>query len=244
MSYTILLVDDDAFFRKAFRKRFEEYEILEAASGEEALRILQKPNDIDLVLLDVVMPGISGFDTLKEIRKIAPGSYVVILTSYSTTDTAVEALRAHADDFAEKPLDPICLKEILEKCESAKVKDAEGRHGKVARVAHFVEKNYDKSLSLNDAAELVHLSPKYLSRIFKEDTGAHFHDYLIMVRLEKAEELLRTTGYNINQIADKLGYKNAVSFIRIFEKMKGETPTAYRRHSNFPKKFPLHPLIN
>ena len=224
MSYTILIVDDDAFFRKTFRKRFEEYEILEAASGEEALGILRKPNDIDLVLLDIVMPGMSGFDTLKEIRKIAPGAYVVILTSYSTRDTAIEALRAHADDFAEKPLDPIRLKEILEKCESAKAKDSEDRHGKMARVKHFVEKNYDKSLSLNDAAELVHLSPKYLSRIFKKDTGAHFHDYLLKIRLNKAEELLRTTGYSINQIADKLGYKNAVSFIRIFEKIKGERP--------------------
>lgn len=58
----ILLVDDDRVFRDEFRDTFEEYGIRDASSGEEALEILKRPNEIDLVILDVRMPGINGIE--------------------------------------------------------------------------------------------------------------------------------------------------------------------------------------
>jgi two-component system response regulator YesN len=82
---------------------------------------------------------------------------------------------------------------------------------------------------LKDAAQAVYLSPKYLSRIFKQSTGKSFSEYKLKIKTEKAKELLSKTGYNVNQLAEKLGYENAESFIRLFRRFAGYTPTEYRK---------------
>ncbi len=68
----ILLVDDDRIFRSEFKDCFdEEYNIIEAATGEAALTILKKPNEIQVVILDIRMPGINGIEALKAIKNIS-----------------------------------------------------------------------------------------------------------------------------------------------------------------------------
>ena len=115
MSNRILLVDDDREFRSEFKEYLSEYDVMEAENGADALKILKKANDIDLVILDVKMPGISGTEVLREIRKIDPGLGVIILTAYSSENVAVEALKGHADDYMEKPLDIARVRETIEK---------------------------------------------------------------------------------------------------------------------------------
>ena len=70
MAYQILVVDDDADFREELRYCLDGYTVIEAANGPEALAILKKPNAIDLVILDAVMPKMSGTEVLREIKKI------------------------------------------------------------------------------------------------------------------------------------------------------------------------------
>ncbi|MBI4309179.1 MAG: helix-turn-helix transcriptional regulator, partial [Candidatus Omnitrophica bacterium] len=70
--------------------------------------------------------------------------------------------------------------------------------------------------------------PKYLSRLFKEKTGAGFNDTRLEIKIRMARKLLTSSVLPIHEIADKLGYKNMESFIRIFKKMTGHTPAAYR----------------
>jgi AraC-like DNA-binding protein len=72
------------------------------------------------------------------------------------------------------------------------------------------------------------LSPKYLSKIFKEQTGICFNEYKLNVKMKYAKELLVNTGYNIDQIAYKLGYKKVESFNKIFKKITHLTPTKFR----------------
>ena len=60
-------------------------------------------------------------------------------------------------------------------------------------------------------------------------TGTRFTDYRLKVKISQSRELLKKSGYNIDQIADKLGYKNTESFIRQFKKITGYTPTGYRK---------------
>jgi two-component system, response regulator YesN len=107
---------------------------------------------------------------------------------------------------------------------------------KIERVKQFTEKNYDKKISLEDVAELVFLSPKYFSRIFKEVTGIGFNDYKLEVKINRAKEMLENSGFNVDEIAYKIGYENPESFIRIFKKNTSHTPTEYRekiRKDNF-----------
>ncbi|MGE5197719.1 MAG: helix-turn-helix domain-containing protein, partial [Deltaproteobacteria bacterium] len=153
-----------------------------------------------------------------------------------------EALRGQADDYIEKPLDVDTTKEVIDKLLGTKrgepdigainVKD------KIGRVKSFVERNCFKKVSLKDAASVVCLSPKYLSRIFKQYTGMGFSEYRLALKINQAKELLTKTGYNVDQITDKLGYENAESFIRIFKKLAGYTPTEYRRKVRLKKRKP------
>jgi len=232
MSYNILLVDDDEDFRFEFRSVFENYNVIEAGSGEEALKILKKANEIDLVVLDITLPGQKGTKILKEIKETNPSLGVVIITGHSSKDSAIEALKAKADDYIEKPLNiqktAEIIKVLLDKkgitssLESIDIKD------KIDRVKLFAEKNVDKKISLEEAAALIYLSPKYFSRVFKEISGVGFNDYKLDVKLKKAKELLSASGYNIDEIAYKIGYENPESFIRIFKKNTSFTPTEYR----------------
>jgi len=233
MAYNILLVDDDKEFREEFRDYLEDYQVIEARNGEEALNLLRKPNVIDLVILDVMMPGLRGTEVLKEMRKLDPDLGIIILTGYSSESVAIEALKGHADDYIQKPLDIDKAKEIIESLLEAKKEegniDIAGIKGKIEKVKRFVERNYHKKVCLKDAAQSVYLSPKYLSRIFRQNTGKSFSEYKLKVKIEKARELLSKTGYNVNQVAENLGYENVESFIRLFKKFVKYTPAEYRK---------------
>ncbi len=100
----ILLVDDHAAFRSEFIDCFTEYDIIEACNGEEALDIMRRPDRIDLVILDIMMPGMDGIQVLGEIRKINPGVGIIIQTGYDAKELSLNALMGEADDYLEKPL--------------------------------------------------------------------------------------------------------------------------------------------
>lgn len=240
MADKILIVDDDEDIRSELRDLLEGYDVLEASSGEAALGLLKRANEIGLVIMDVMMPGISGLDALTEIKKRDPGVRIVILTGHSSKDVAIEALRGHADDYIEKPLNIEKIKEVADKYlgirggeDNISVLDAKS---KVEKVRFFVERNCFKKTTLEDAAKSVCLSPKYLSRIFKQYTGDGFSDYKLRLKINKAKDLMAKSSLNVNQVSDKLGYENTESFIRQFKKLTGKTPTAYRNKENKAKK--------
>lgn len=229
----ILLVDDDRIFRSEFRDSFEEYGVIEASSGEEALSMLKKPNEIDLIILDVRMPGINGIEVLGKIKKMSPEVKIIILTGYSSKDVAIEALREKVDDYIEKPMDIEATKKVIDRMLEAKsVGSKQGGtdiESKIERTKFFLERNCFKKITLKDAAQAVYLSPKYLSRIFKEHTKTGFNQYKLRLKINKAKELLKKTTYNIDQISDKLGYENTESFIKCFKTITRLTPTEYRK---------------
>lgn len=235
----ILFVDDDDVFRHEFKDALSGYTVLEASSGSQALAILRKANSIDLVILDVMMPGLNGIEVLKEIKKISENVGIIILTGYSSEDIAIEALKNHADDYLEKPLEVEKALESIDRIiqlKSAKNDmSLSGIEEKIEKVKRFAERNWSKKVSLNDAALEVCLSPKYLSRVFHQITGVTFNEYKLKLKVEKAKELLLKTGGNINQIADKLGYANAESFIRLFEKYMGLSPLRFRKTAKLKK---------
>lgn len=234
----ILLVDDDSIFRSEFRECFEEYGIAEASNGLEALKILKRPHEIDLVILDVRMSGMNGIEVLEKIKKMFPDMRIFILTGYSSKDVAVEALRGKADDYIEKPLDIDKTRRLLEetlKTKSVRHDDSTDIKSKIERVKEFVQRNCFKKVGLKDAATVVCLSPKYLSRVFKEYAKTGFNEYKLGLKIDAAKKLLEKSGYNVDQISDKLGYQNSESFIRQFKKLTKRTPSEFRR-KYFKKK--------
>ena len=229
----ILLVDDDEIFREEFVECFSGYGFIQAANGDEALKVLKKPNEIDLVIMDVRMPGMDGLSLLEKIRELASDAGTIVITGYSSKEVVLRALRGKADDFLEKPFDIEKARGVIEKVLNAKNggyrNDAADTAGKIEHVKRFLSRNSSRKISLKDAADAVCLSPKYLSRIFREREGTGFNEYKLELKMAEAKNILKKTAYNVDQIADKLGYQNTESFIRQFKKIAGATPAAYRR---------------
>lgn len=105
MKFTLLVIDDEKDIREGLAANFEMdgYEVRMAANGNEGLELLSK-GDIDLVITDLRMPGISGSDVLKKVTAEMPGIPVIVLTGHGSIDAAVEAMRDGAYDFLTKPL--------------------------------------------------------------------------------------------------------------------------------------------
>jgi response regulator RpfG family c-di-GMP phosphodiesterase len=125
---SILVVDDEIGPRESLRMILKPiYEVHTATNGQEALQIISREK-IDLVTLDLKMPGISGIDVLKEIKKLHPDIEVVIITGYGTLASAVEAIRYGAVDFISKPFNvaeiiSIVTKSVERRNYNLKIKD-------------------------------------------------------------------------------------------------------------------------
>ena len=112
---TILVVDDEVGPRESLRMILKPiYEVYTATNGQEALQFISREK-IDLVTLDLKMPGISGIDVLKEINKLNADIEVVIITGYGTLTNAVEAIRYGAVDFISKPFNVAEIISIVSK---------------------------------------------------------------------------------------------------------------------------------
>ena len=105
MNFTILIIDDEKNIREGLSAALEldGYSVKLAANGVEGLALIEK-GDIDLVITDLRMPGISGEEVLAKVRGESPGIPVIVLTGHGSIDTAVDAMRNGAYDFLTKPL--------------------------------------------------------------------------------------------------------------------------------------------
>lgn len=115
----VLLVDDEEQFRRNLADRLElrGYDTVEATNGEDAVRKARSDQDIDVVLLDRKMPGMSGEQTLVEIRSFRPAIQVIMLTGHGTMESAMETGRLEAYSYLQKPCD---LDELIKTIDSAR----------------------------------------------------------------------------------------------------------------------------
>jgi DNA-binding NtrC family response regulator len=119
MKIRILLVDDEKEFVEtlAERLRTRGFHVTEAYSGDKALETLKEYN-FDVTILDVQMPGMSGIETLRAIKKLKPLTEVLMLTGHGTIETAIEGMKIGAFDFLLKPCKmDVLLEKISGACE-------------------------------------------------------------------------------------------------------------------------------
>ncbi len=113
----ILLVDDEEMFVEMLAERLEArgLEVVKAFDGDQALE-RTKEGDFDVVILDVLMPGKDGIETLREIKNLKPLTEVIMLTGHATVQTAIEGMKLGAYDYLLKPTE---TKDLLEKIQGA-----------------------------------------------------------------------------------------------------------------------------
>ncbi|MCS7049642.1 MAG: response regulator [Verrucomicrobiae bacterium] len=113
---TLLIVDDEAGPRESLRIVFKDrYRCVLATSGTEGIAYARQ-NPVDLAILDIKMPDISGVDVLRELKQLDPDIECIMLTGYETLDTARAALRLGASDYLNKPFDVYAIREVVERC--------------------------------------------------------------------------------------------------------------------------------
>jgi signal transduction histidine kinase len=111
---TILVVDDESVIRELCEKALKGYTVVKAGSCCDALRIYRQEK-IDLVLTDVMMPGESGLDLLRQVKEFDPNATVIIMTGFTEKDIILSALKDGADDFISKPLNLLQMRTAIEK---------------------------------------------------------------------------------------------------------------------------------
>lgn len=117
-------------------------------------------------------------------------------------------------------------KEYTEAC---KHHEADLYSDSIAEVIRYIQENYRNNITLNAAANAVHLTPTYLSYMFHKETNVTFSDYLQNCRMEHAKELLIDTGEKVREISEMVGYNDYRHFCKSFKKQVGVTPQEYRK---------------
>jgi two-component system KDP operon response regulator KdpE len=157
----ILVVDDEISIRRALHTTLQRlgFSIVEAARGEEALSLV-RTNSFDAVLLDINMPGMTGIETCKNMRRIFPRIPILMLTVRDSEDDKVEALDAGADDYITKPFQ---LRELTARIRAAMrwTKASAPQHDDATTVLRVGEIELDPvRRSVKKANRAVHLTPK------------------------------------------------------------------------------------
>ena len=101
---------------------------------------------------------------------------------------------------------------------------------RVIKVIRFIRQNYEKDISVGDAAQLLGLNGEYLNKLFKKETGESFSRYLTQIRMEKAKELLESGQFNVSEVSARTGYKSSQYFSITFRRYMGYSPSEAEAH--------------
>ncbi len=209
-----------------------------AGSASEAMEKIKQEMP-DIVLTDLMMPGIDGFELIEWIKTNSYNCEIIILTAYGTFEYARKALDFGVAGYLLKPINEAELKELLNKAiVNINQNSKQAEHGKsvnytlpVRLACEYIEKNFQEDINLNKISNYVSLSKNYFCNIFKKETGMTIWDYLIRIRMEEAKKMLLETGQKAYDVSERVGYDDPSYFGRLFKKYTGFTPIEFRDNS-------------
>ncbi len=206
-----------------------------AESAAEAMEKIRQEIP-DIVLTDIMMPGMDGFELIEWIKTNSYNCEIIILTAYGTFEYARKALDFGVTGYLLKPIKEAELKELLNKAIyniSQNIKQTDHvnavNYSMPVRLAcEYIEKNFQENINLNKISNYVSLSKNYFCNIFKKETGITIWDYLIRIRMEEAKKMLLETGQKTYEVSERVGYEDPSYFGRLFKKYTGFTPIEFR----------------
>jgi len=223
----ILVVDDEPSVREALAAALDgTYVVHSASNGDEACAVL-RTHPIAAIILDAILEDEHGLDLVGRFRTLSRAP-ILILTGHGTEELAVRALRARASDYLNKPVNIRELHATLARL----IQSDHSRLDPAAQARHLMTEHPERPHTTASLAKDIGLSDRQLRRRFRHVYGKTPRRYLVEARLQRAEELLRTTDLGIEQIAQAVGYQNVAAFDRIFKRAFGVTPSELRDHLN------------
>lgn len=244
---TILLVDDNEDILEFLRVDLgETYQILQAHNGQEALDLLATES-VQLVVSDVMMPVMDGFELCKQIKSNFESSHiaVILLTAKNTLQSKIEGLELGADAYIDKPFSPKHLQVQIANLlvNKNKIKEYFSKSPLVhmhslaytkADEQFLEELNNAITLHMNDSnldvehlAGYMNMSRPTLYRKIKAVSDLTPNELINLARLKHAAKLFAEGNTRINEIAELVGYTSPLHFTRNFQKQFGMSPTEY-----------------
>lgn len=251
---TMVLIVEDEFLEQQFLKSIildgflPEDKILSCESGLEAIR-LAKQHKPDIIIMDLMISELDGLSTIKEIRKFLPDACIAILSAYSDFSYAQKAINLGVFEYLLKPVKPIIFRETFQKMidEASSVdllpsvtkqhKNTITQDDKscfINESTDYIKNHFTEKLTLEAIASRVFMNPKYFSRVFKQELGITFTEYVVQLRIEHACRLLETTKYPAYRISSDCGFSDPSYFNRVFYAQMNMTPIAYRKNMYTP----------
>ena len=247
----ILIVDDSNINREILSEMLgNEYIIHEAASGEECIDLLsQYGTGISLVLLDIIMPEMDGFELCRNIKSNIEFCHipVVLLTAKNDLDSKIEGLKMGADVYIEKPFSFQYLLAQLTSLFDNRKREKEAFMRKpflpvtsmgmskadeelMNKLIGIIEDNItDPNFGVERLSEIVFMSRSSLHRKIKVIAGTSPADFIRLIRLKKATELIIDGRHRIGEICFLVGINSPSYFIKLFQKQFGMTPKEFEK---------------
>jgi len=174
--------------------------------------------------------------TAEQLSHFAKSVFVRMIRTMELLKITTDAFSDNDEKFAysvtPEQYRDILLDELAHAAQAIRLKREE-HYDIIQYVIHYLESHYTEEISLEQLASKLNMSPTYLSGYIKEKTGSNFSDQLNAIRIVKAKELLETTNMPIQEVGNRIGYRNVTSFIRMFKKITGQTPGDYRKTHSF-----------
>jgi len=242
---SLLIIEDCEATRERLWIIFKDtLRVLLAATASDGLSMFSE--DIGIVLLDYMLPDMSGLDVLKEIKTRHPSIPVIIITGYGTEEVCQKVFRFGAIDYIKKPFNKGEIKakvELLmkichmgsERRQAIFIESQNDRFENAAngipsdildgiiRAKNYIDKNYISDVQISRIIKEAGMNRTYFCHYFKLVTGYTFKDYLVNKRLKTAKELLKNKNLRISDIAEQVGYTQKY-FSEAFKKSFGIPP--------------------
>ena len=245
---TILLIEDDNDVREFLLSELESCFDLKVASDGKTGIAMAKELDVDLIVSDVMMPGMNGFELTKRLKNSFETSHIpiILLTALSTDENVLEGTESGADAYITKPFSPQLLmarilqllnqREILRQKfgkEPQEIRSAMLSNEQdslfVKRLDSIVYSRLgEQDLSVDKVAGLLHLGRTIFYKKVRGTTGYTPNEYIRVIRLRKAAELLKEGEKNVSEVAYAVGFDNPYYFSKCFKEQFGMPPSQYR----------------
>ena len=250
---SILVVDDNVelieFIRESFNGKFKE--LLTANDGVEAIDLL-KNHPVDIVISDIMMPNMNGYELCQQIKSEILFSHIPVLLLTARTDKSsrMAGYKMGADAYIAKPFDIdslyMVINSILQNRENIKQKYMRLSAAPEPKTDTFSPTDERFMIHLNDIiiknlgnnlldipfiCQEIGMSRASLYNKLKAITGIGCNEYINKIRIEHAIELVKNTQMNFTEIADETGFTNSRYFSTCFKQHTGKTPTQYRKEA-------------
>ena len=248
--HRLLIIEDDNDVRDFLKTEIGQYFDVHTESDGQAGINYARNNEIDLIVCDVMMPGISGFEVTRKIKTDFATSHIpiILLTALSSTDKQIQGIECGADAYITKPFS---LKLLLARCiqlirQRDKLREKLAKEPGLAvpksicnstkdekfsnqlnRVIEAQLTNYD--LNIDQLASMMGVGRTAFYQKVRGVTGYPPNEYIRIIRLKKAAELVLQNEHNISEIAYMVGFNDPLYFSKCFKQHFGASPSNYRK---------------